>query len=372
MNHFGRRSWIKQSMLMGMAAIGTHEYPSIYPNSRDQASGIIPLHSTENPIGFSDKIGPAVQGAVLNLHQEDHSRRKKLINAIAKKEAVKPHQIFLASGIREILGMAAFLYGRDGKEVLCSANSYDYLPLLARKHGGQIRQIPLLGNKKINLEQLQSANSSNTGVTYICNPNNPTGQFYTVDQLKSACTQLSLYSKVLIDEAYIEYTPKGVKASMAKFACSQANVIVLRTFSKIYGLMGMRIGYAIGHEESIAELADLHDGQFYNNSYLSIVAAMAALSDTAFLSKTKGLMRPAQDFLKLQFKIWDVDCYHSDTHFMLFSLANFEPAFIKKMKAKNIHLQGVNINGTAHCRISLHKMDYMRKFIEAAEKLKVF
>ena len=246
----------------------------------------IRLSANENPYG----PGPAARAAIAAV-TEDASRYAfaqvaKLTDAIAGKEQLTKEGIVISSGSGELLHMLALTYCERGQ--LTSAwPTFGQIHAFAEKLGCEVRRVPLDGDMKHDLPALAKAVSANTSLLYLCNPNNPTGTVVEAAALRAFCEQMAQNTLVVVDEAYLDLVDGGATASMVDLVRSGANVVVLRTFSKIHGLAGMRVGYALARPDVAARLRRL---QLTFPNIIGVTAAEASLGDTEFLRTTRAAL----------------------------------------------------------------------------------
>jgi histidinol-phosphate aminotransferase len=167
---------------------------------------------------------------------------------------VSPENILLGAGSSEIIGLSCLLVSQKKKKVITAEPGYKVWNGQAASFGLEFERIPLTNERIVDLQAMQSAVNDETAMAYICNPNNPTGTFIPVSKLSNFATEVSKKTMVFIDEAYTEYANLE---SLAALAITNPNIVVAKTFSKVYGLAGARIGYAIAHPDTITKLANL-------------------------------------------------------------------------------------------------------------------
>jgi histidinol-phosphate aminotransferase len=241
------------------------------------------LSANENPWG----PGPAARAALL-AHVDEGSRygmrqMRELTEAIARHEGVKPSQIVLGSGSGELLHMLALGWCQNGR-IVCAWPTFNQLMSFAEKLGAHVERVPLDADLRHDLGALRAATQSGTSLLYLCNPNNPTGTAVAADALRETCVDAAARSLVVVDEAYLELADPGATASMLPLVRDGAAVVVLRTFSKIHGMAGLRIGYALAREDIAQKLRRL---QMATPNTLGLAAATASLGDHEFLSRTR-------------------------------------------------------------------------------------
>jgi histidinol-phosphate aminotransferase len=244
------------------------------------------LSANENPWG----PGPAARAALLATTDEScrygMRQMRELIEAIAAHEGVKPAQIVLGSGSGELLHMLALGWCQDGR-VVCAWPTFNQLMSFAEKLGAAVERVPLDADLRHDLEALRRATDTRTSLLYLCNPNNPTGTAVAADAMRATCVDAAARTLVVVDEAYLDLADPAATASMLPLVRDGANVVVLRTFSKIHGLAGLRVGYALAREDIAQKLRRL---QMVTPNTLGLAAATASLGDREFLARTRATL----------------------------------------------------------------------------------
>lgn len=283
-------------------------------SSQDSASPVVRILFNENPLGPSPKAIEAVNASIKSANFYPFSNASRLEMKLRAKfgmptvevsdtptlgRSPKPESdsdLILGVGSSEILRAVAWAYGANGGNTVEPYPSYSALGREAESHPGSTverRIVNLDKNNKIDIQAIVDAADEKTRVIMICNPNNPTGTMVDRKSLEYLVANVSPRTLVFIDEAYIEFVPNAEKHSAMSLALSQPNVLVTRTFSKIYGLAGLRVGYGVGHAELIEGLRPYMLGQLAYNA-AGLVAAHAALDDQAHLEKTVALNQRIQ------------------------------------------------------------------------------
>jgi histidinol-phosphate aminotransferase len=241
-------------------------------------SGLIRLDRNENAYGPSPLALTALREGLSDVYRYP-DRSDALEEKLAKLHKVKKEQVVLGCGSSEILRMAADAFLKPGKKLVTATPSFPLLEFYARDKGLEVVSVPLTPERAHDLKAMLARSDASTGLVHICNPNNPTGTLTPRQDLEAFLQKLPLGVPVVIDEAYHHYA--GGSSSYASFIdrpVDDSRLIVVRTFSKVYGLAGLRIGYAIAPLE-LAEKISQHRLQFSEN-LLGLKAAIAALDDT--------------------------------------------------------------------------------------------
>jgi histidinol-phosphate aminotransferase len=197
---------------------------------------------------------------------------------------------------------------------------------------------------------------------YVCNPNNPTGTFVSANKLKDFAETVSKKTMVFIDEAYTEYADIE---SLSGLAVPNPNVVVAKTFSKVYGLAGARIGYAIAHPDTISKLAARQPWSDGAISIVSAAAAIASLDDTAYVKDILLKTARARTMCTETFQQLSLEYIPSNTNFILFNIDTIKKDCIKELAARNIQVQSRNHFNGRWCRVSMGTISEMKIFCEA-------
>jgi len=277
-----RRNWLKTTALTGTALAFSNSCLS--PNTEAQpktAQTPARLTSNENPYGFSPKAKKAILDSVEMGNQYAHREKVgELEKLIADREGLEPENVILGSGSGEVLCMAGAAYGWQKGELVTPDLTFNMIFRYAEKFDAKIEKVPLNNNLELDLNAMEKRVSDKTSLVYVCNPNNPTGTMLPKDQVKDFCESVSSQTTVFVDEAYLEFTGDFPQNSMVELVKQDKNVIVSRTFSKIYGMAGMRIGYGLAKKE-IADKLKKYRMTWFNT--LGVNAAIESYKDTDFI-----------------------------------------------------------------------------------------
>jgi histidinol-phosphate aminotransferase len=250
------------------------------------------LYRNENPYGPSEKVLTVLRESVASSNRYPRTEYDKLIEKLATLHHVKPEQIVLGCGSGEILAMAAIAFLKPGKKLVQGAPTFPSLGKLAQAAGVEVASVPLNKRYEHDLGAMLDAARTSTGLVYIVNPNNPTGTITPRKDIEAFISKLPAEVTVLIDEAYHHFvTPNMEYESFLDRHLDDPRVIVSRTFSKIYGLAGMRIGYAVATPEMAKRLPAGFPN--WSVSVVSARAASAALDDVEYVRL--GIKRNSDD-----------------------------------------------------------------------------
>ena len=333
-------------------------------NDFENDTNLIILRSNENPYGPSPLARKAFAENVNISNRYNWDIEAQIISAIALKNSVKGENILLGAGSTEILDLVAKLVSSDKGNYVIADPSYDYWTVTLDNFGLTKNKVPLTADKKINLKAMLEAVNQNTKLVYICNPNNPTGTICEREALVEFVKKISQNTIVLIDEAYLEFTKQQ---SLSNIINDQKNIIIAKTFSKIYGLAGARIGYAIASKTIIDNLANLQSNTNNSVSVMSKLAAIASLKDDTFISSCYSLNENARQYTFSELQKLNCECISSNTNFIYFSLAKYNKDYFKQLENNNIQGGRIYEEQGKWTRITVGKMDEMKKFIKAIQ-----
>lgn len=364
-----RRNWLKQ---MGLGTIGLSLTPfETFANplaenyiSLDLDKSPILLRSNENPYGPSPLARAAMQKSINSSNRYGWDLSAELISLIAKKNNVLDHNILLGAGSTEILDLVLQYTALKKGNFVLAETTFNYWTFPSEKLGIKKITVPLTADKKHDLPAMLKAIDSETKMVYICNPNNPTGTICDYDQLVSFVKEASKKVIVFIDEAYLDFTKEK---SLSDLVIENKNLIITKTFSKIYGLAGARIGYAIAAASTIDELSALKSSPNLSISSPSIAAAAASLNDDKFIQQVHTANEEVKKYTIEQLTKLNLTCIPSHSNFIYFSLDNYKKDFFKQLENHNIQGTKIYEENGKWTRITIGTMKEMQQFIEAVK-----
>jgi histidinol-phosphate aminotransferase len=273
----------------------------------------VKLASNENPLGPSPKAMEALRHAIADVHRYPDGRGEALRIKLAERLKVTPAEVLLGNGSNEIIELLVRGFIVSGDEAVMADPTFSLYKLMVTVAHGTPVIVPLRDGRH-DLDAMAAAVTPRTRLFFLCNPNNPTGTMVTEADLTRLLAALPDHVVVVIDEAYVEYVTDANFPKSAERRLSGPPVIVLRTFSKLHGLAGLRIGYGIARPELIAYLDRIH--QPFNTSRLAQVAAAAALDDEAHLSASRRVNEEGKIFLGRLFKRLGWPVYPTQANFL--------------------------------------------------------
>ncbi|WP_417440740.1 histidinol-phosphate transaminase [Idiomarina sp.] len=258
---------------------------------------VVKLASNENPLGLSEKVKTALEAELTDLVRYPDANGYYLKSRLAELHEVGTQQITLGNGSNDVLEILARTFVSDKDEVIFSQHAFVVYPLVTQAIGAKPIAVPAVDYGH-DLDGMAKAVTDKTKMIFIANPNNPTGTFLSTSALKSFLDKIPQHIIVVLDEAYYEYVPEDERAPSVEWIKEYPNLVVSRTFSKAYGLAGLRAGYVVS-DESVADVLNRIRQPFNMNS-LSLKAAEVVLDDHAYLQKAVELnaqgMKQLTDF----------------------------------------------------------------------------
>jgi len=387
-NSLNRRNWIKTSALMagGLAlASGTINKLAAMPVIRKLGLSPKPatdetvllqappamkarLLANENPFGPSAAAKKAISDSLDTSYQYAFMQMSVLAGKIAQYEGISQSNIMLNSGSTPLLHAAAMHYSKGGKNIITGDPSYEDLQSEAKEHGGNWIKVPLTKEYKLDLDAMEAKVDDNTGLVYICNPNNPTATVVDTQKLKEFCERVSKKTMVFVDEAYIDYLPDPQGTTCISCIKAGQNIIIARTFSKLYGFAGLRCGYIVGLPQTIKMLSIYTPGAF-NLSATTMAAAIAAYQETDYMKDALQKTIASREHLYATLKKEGYEYIPSSANFVMFPLKMDGNKFVNEMFKRGVGVRNWKLNGADWCRVSIGRMDEMEAFAVAFKEL---
>lgn len=326
------------------------------------------LNANENPYGPSARALEAFKGAAALGNRYAWRELFDLIDKIAEKEGVAPENIMMGPGSSDLLEKVGMVFFFNGGNVVSADPSYMSLIRVAEATGAKWKGVALKDDWSHDLDAMEKAVDKDTKLVYICNPNNPTGSLTNGTKLLDFCRRVSEKTPVFIDEAYLEFLPENEQKSMVSLVAEGKNVIIARTFSKIHGMAGLRIGYVVAQESTLNQISEITRGGM-GISYPTIFAASASMDDKAFQTKSRNLNAEARDYVCASLDSMGKSYVKSSTSFVLFPIEMDGKDFLKKMTDLRVGVRAFEIYNKNWCRVSMGTMEEMKLFTQALQKV---
>ena len=273
------------------------------------------LASNENPLGPSPRALEAVRGALPRVHRYPDGASFLLRRALSRRLDVPEDQLVFGCGSDELLELVAKAFVGEGDEVVYAWPSFAMYPIVVKGMGAEPIMVPLRADMGHDLDAMVHAVTPRTKIVFLCNPNNPTGTSFGAEAYARFLAALPEDVVLAVDEAYYEFVRRPDFPDAIASIADRPATIVLRTFSKIYGLAGLRVGYGIGDPELIGFLQRARHP--FNVNKLAEAAAVAALDDEEHAERTRALNAAGIDFLTDELRALGYEVWPSDANFIL-------------------------------------------------------
>jgi histidinol-phosphate aminotransferase len=327
----------------------------------------IKLASNENPLGPSPLALAAIRDTLGSLHRYPDSHAYYLKEDLARHHGLAPSQLILGNGSDEVLDLLVRALVPPGGEVLSTTHTFLMYGLLVQAVGGLFRQVPLQG-MRVDLKAIAQAVTPQTRLIILCNPNNPTGTAFVRQEWEDFLAAVPATATVVLDEAYIDFADDPQVPSCLEYLAEDRPLVGLRTFSKTYGLAGLRIGYGFGPSGLIDYLNRLR--MPFNVNRLAQVAARAALKDTEFLARTRELVLTGKDLLYRELTRLGLSFVPSQANFVLIRVRRSGTAVYQAMLRQGVIIRAMDAYGFPdYIRVNLGLPEENRRFLVALEKV---
>lgn len=377
-----RRDWFKSSIALtagltlsplfidrlfaGPVSAAERYHWGINPYS---ATGNIRLNANENPYGPSEKAKQAIIQNLSESNRYPFQAQSELRKMLADKEGVDVEHIHIGAGSGEILCEAGVAFGLNEGEILSGFPTFTEMMDYAAVFNATWDKVNLNDKLEFDYEAMASRVNSKTKLVFVCNPNNPTGTLVDPAIVSPFCEEISKRTLVYSDEAYLELLEPEVqkKVSNIDLVKKGKNVVVSRTFSKIYGLAGLRIGYIVAKPDLIKKISQYQMG--IPVSQHAIAAAKASLGDEAFMKLTRTKNTEARGHLESYLKKKGFSYGKSHTNFMFFPAPMDGKTILAKMQQKNILMRIWDYKDKEWCRVSIGTLDEMKQFTSVFDEV---
>lgn len=325
-------------------------------------TGSIKLASNENPLGPSKKAVKAVAEALSNLHRYPDGSCYYLKERLSGRLGVSQDSLIFGNGSNEIIELLVRAFIKEGDEVVMADPSFAVYPIAVKSVGAISILVPLK-DMRHDLQAMQKAITPRTRVVFIANPNNPTGTIVSADELERFMAEIPDDVIVCIDEAYFEFVENREYPDSLKYLSGTRPVLVLRTFSKIYGLAGARIGYGIAHPELIGYLGRVR--QPFNVNSLAQVAALGALEDTEHTEATRRNNAEGLKYLYGEMDRLGFEYVPTEANFFLIKVGDGRAVYDGLLKKGVIVRPMASYGLGEYIRVSVGLPDENRRFAES-------
>lgn len=327
-----RRAFITKGTLSGIAvsglATGTFGAGAARPLSalaagpgRRTSNGGVRLNSNENPLGISPAAKDALVEAIVLANRYPSDQQSSLVAKLAEAHDVGTEQVMIGTGSAEVLQMAVQAFAAPRARLVMADPTYEAVTDYQRTESYELVKVPLNAAREHDLGRMREAAES-TGrpaLVYLCNPNNPTATITPSAEIDAWIADAPEHVFFLSDEAYIEYVEDERMWSSLPWIAEKRNVLVVKTFSKIYGLAGLRLGYGIAHPDTAARLSDFASRN--NANQLALAAAGASFRDEALMTKSRKVNREAKAMVQTTLDELGLEHMPTQTNFIMHRIA---------------------------------------------------
>lgn len=378
-NQLNRRDWLKSTFALTAGFTMTSSLASqliASPMSKAeelfvQSNNVLPLlaklNFNENPYGPSEKAKQAIIQSLSQSNRYAVQELDELKALLAKKEGVTPDYIHIGAGSGDILCQTGVAFGLEGGSVMSAFPTFSLLMNFAEVFKATWHKVNLNDRLEHDYEAMASAIKNDTRLIFICNPNNPSGTLVDPQKVRAFCEEVSKRVPVYADEAYLEFLEPAQQVSMVELVKKNMNVIVSRTFSKIHGLAGLRMGYIIAKPELINRIANYqHDIPVSTGS---IAAAKACLGDEEFMKLTRTKNMEARAVLTSYLDQKRISYGKTCTNFVFFPAPKAGNIILTRMEEKGYLMRIWDYQEREWCRVSIGTFDEMKGFVKAFDEV---
>ena len=329
-------------------------------------NGVVRLSANENPFGPSAKAHEAMKNAHGVCNRYPDEANDVLIDKIAKINAISRDQVVLGDGSGEILKICAETFTGPTQGKLVAADpTFEAILEYSKACGADVVKVPLTGSYAHDLEKMGA--SAQKGLIYICNPNNPTASITPKNDLRDFIAKTPPETMILVDEAYFHYADSPDYESVIPLVKDHPNLIVARTFSKIYGMAGLRCGYCVAQPDTIKRM---HGYQMWDSvNIMALAAASASLDDADQVTNGRKMNDDAKRYTLAELDKLGLKSIPSQANFIMFDCKKPVVPIIKSMKDKNVAVGRLFPAYPTHMRLTIGKQSEMEAFVGAFKQV---
>lgn len=328
----------------------------------------IRLDRNESRFGISPNVEPALTAEFPLLSRYPENTAVKLRQVLADYYHLDPDQFLIGNGSYELIWLLSSLFLDPGDEVLTSETTFASYGKYGQLGDGTVKKVPLTSGLQVDLEGILAQLSPKTRLIWVCNPNNPTGKYIEESRLAAFLDRIPEEVLVVLDEAYIEFLPDFTPELSIGLLQKHPNLLLLRTFSKFYGLASLRLGYAIGDQSLIDTIFQYRIPP--NHNRLAVVAARVSLEDTGFQKKVRKTIQEERAYLYSQFDRLGIPYEKTVTNFYLLHIGEKTEKIRQALHQAHILVkQGALFGLPTDLRISVGDRTANEKLIQVLEQV---
>jgi len=340
---------------------------------RESGVAMIKMASNENPLGPSPLAVQAMQAAETNANFYPDTDATDLRLALAARHNLRSEQVFVADGSTPLLHLLALMFLRPGLNCISSERSFIIYPIAVGASGGQYITVPTT-NDGYDLDRIASTINDNTRLVFLANPNNPTGSMFDADATEAFLSKVPDHVLVVLDEAYSDFAAyfavaRGItwSRSFEYVRSGRVNLVVLRTFSKAYGLAGVRLGYACGHPDLLRHIARVR--RSFSISALAEAAGLAAIRDDDHVRRTLENNAAGAAWLTERFKELGIRALPTSANFIYFETEENADVVSKLMQKEGVIVRSLVPWGIPKgIRVTIGTPEHNERFLQALKK----
>ncbi len=363
-----RRNWLRTAgMSGGLLCLGGLEALGKNACTRSLSEdGQVFLNANENPYSPSAAIRQTLTDNLEQTCRYPFRALPDLVDRIAEKEGVSRDHVVVTGGSSEGLTAAGLIYGMNGGEIIAADPTFQRLLQYAENFGAKVHRVPVNQRLEHDLEGMSARINKGTSLIFLCNPNNPTGTIIDRDKLRDFCISHEKEAVIFSDEAYYDFITEPDYPSMVELVREGRNVIVSKTFSKVYGLAGLRIGYLIARPDIAKRLKE---GVMAMTNVLAIAAAKHALEDDTFYKFSIAKNQQAKERIYEALESLNLRYIRSHTNFVFFETGRHIDQMIQSMRKENIWIGRPFPPMYNWARVSTGTMEEMELFTTALKRV---
>ena len=326
------------------------------------ATGLVRLNSNENPYGPSPAAAEAMRDAFSLVWRYPDEHADALVEELAKLHGIGADHILLGNGSGDILKLAAMAFTGPGKGAVVADPTFEAIGRHAQASLAEVVRVPLTADHRHDLTKMLAA-VSGSGLFYICNPNNPTASITPKGEIRAFLARVPRDAVALVDEAYFHYADSGEYESVIPLVREHPNLVAVRTFSKIYGMAGLRCGYAVAQPATIERLR-VHQ-PWDNLNIMALAAARAGLKDGDHVERSRRLNRETKGFVCAELEAMGYRFIPSETNFLMIDLNREVGSVIEALRQRKVHVGRRFPALPSYLRVTIGTRPEMQAFITA-------
>lgn len=323
----------------------------------------VKLASNENPLGPSPLAVAAMRAAIDDVNRYPDGSCWAVSRKVAARHGVAPERVFMAGGSVEVLNLLAFLFLRPGLNAVFSEHSFAIYALATAAAGGEGRAVPMKDGYYLDLDAIAAAIDANTRIIFLDNPTNPAGTIFWRDAWERLLERVPEHVVIVADEAYFEFVRDPDFPDSLDYHDERRMIVTMRTFSKIFGLAGVRVGYAVARPELVSLLHNVR--QPFNVTSLAQAAVIAGLDDHDHVRRTLAVNAEGMAYLEREFRRLGLAYPASQANFILVDVGDGQAVYQKLLKSGVIVRPMGGYGWPRHLRISVGLPEENRRLIAA-------